>query len=160
MHSPMEEVTILLVEDDEGHAELVKMNLERSGIDNEILHFTDGRNLIEFLHNGDYSPDRKFLIILDLNLPCMDGHQVLKRIKTNKQYKHFPVIVLTTAINEAEIAQCYEAGCNFYMTKPMSYDAFRNAITELGLFLQNASIPGLQKLVTTKKTSHHDILCG
>lgn len=142
-----QEVTILLVEDDEGHAELVKINLERSGVVNEIKHFSHGQKVIDFLLGKDAQHDGKYLMILDINMPGLDGHQVLEKIKSNELTKHIPVIMLTTTENDVEIERCYKEGCNFYLVKPMEYEEFTNAVNELGLFLQTVRIPDTKKVI-------------
>ena len=142
-----EEVKILLVEDDEGHADLMRMNLKRGGLANEVLHFSGGRRVMEFLEQrqGRMSGD-KYMMILDINMPGMDGHRVLERIKGNENTRMIPVIMLTTAEDEREVARCYRLGCNLYLTKPVSYEEFSAAIHQLGLFIRQAKFPGLSVL--------------
>lgn len=147
MNTPFE-VKILLVDDDEGHTELVKLNLERSGLINDILHFSDGKSLLDFLLlDIAQQPDNKYLIILDINMPGMDGHQVLKAVKRDARTKHIPIIMLTTTEDENEIDRCYTLGCNFYLTKPIAYEDLCEAVQELGLFLQKTKIPGTTIMV-------------
>jgi CheY-like chemotaxis protein len=81
------------------------------------------------------------LILLDLNLPVLDGYQVLQRIKSDERTKHIPVVVLTTTDDNREIERCYELGCNIYITKPVEYDQFSEAIRKLGLFLTVVKVP-------------------
>lgn len=140
------EVTILLVEDDEGHAELTMTNLERSGIANEVMHFTSGERAINYL-NENGGIDKKFLMLLDINMPGLDGHQVLGRIKNNAITRKIPVIMLTTAADEREIDRCYDLGCNLYINKPIDYDDFASGVHDLGIFLKNACVPGMKTLV-------------
>lgn len=137
------EVKIFLIEDEEAHADLAKMNLERSGLKNEIVHFSSGSKFLDFLF-GQAQPQRgdKYLIILDINMPGMDGRQVLERIKGDPRTRHLPVIMLTTAENEKDIERCYALGCNLYLNKPMDYEDFCAAVYKLGLFIQNAKFPG------------------
>jgi CheY-like chemotaxis protein len=136
-------VKILLVEDEEAHAELVKMNLGRSGMTNDILHFNNGLKLVDYLFNNNPPhKDDTYLVILDVNMPGLDGRQVLERIKKDERTRRTPVIMLTTAEDEREIERCYNLGCNLYLTKPMDYDAFCEAVHKLGLFIQNAKFPG------------------
>jgi CheY-like chemotaxis protein len=136
---------ILLVEDDQGHAELVKMNLERSGIENEIMHFENGRQAVDFLLGKQSADDTKYLMILDINMPGMNGLQVLDRIKSNQMTKSIPIIVLTTASDEKEIEYCYDLGCNVFITKPLDYSSFSQAMQDLGSFLKTAKIQGVRK---------------
>lgn len=142
-------ITILLVEDDPGQARLIRKNLRRSGISNEIVCLDDGQKAVDFLfHQGAYIEDavedplrRPFLVLLDLNLPVLDGYQVLKRIKSDDRTRHIPVIVLTTTDSPYEIARSYELGCNVYITKPVEYDKFCEAIRRLGLFMEIVAFP-------------------
>jgi CheY-like chemotaxis protein len=136
---------ILLVEDDRGHAELVKMNLERSGVKNEVIHFENGRHVVDFLLDNHVSDDVKYMMILDINMPGMNGLQVLDRIKNNQLTKSIPIIVLTTANDEKEIEYCYDLGCNVFITKPMDYNSFSQAMRDLGSFLKTARIQAARK---------------
>ena len=140
-----EPVMILLVEDDPGHALLIEKNLRRAGIANEIIVLDNGRKAVDFLvKEGPYREDRRPappLILLDLNLPVLDGYQVLKFIKNDDRTRQIPVIVLTTTDNPSEIVRCYELGCNVYITKPVEYEKFSDAIRTLGLFLSIVKVP-------------------
>lgn len=141
--SKLRRTKILLVDDDPGHAELVTINLQRSGLEHAIVHFENGQDVIDYLFSDatDHVSNR-YLILLDINMPGLDGHQVLGRLKQDKRTCSIPVIMLTTAEDEYEIDRCYALGCNFYLTKPMEYDALCNAIKELGMFIQKARFPG------------------
>lgn len=138
-------VTIAMIEDDEGHARLIEKNLRRAGIRNEIVPLTDGASAIKFLFGSDGSglvnKGRALLILLDLNLPDMSGIDVLKRIKENEHLKVSPVVVLTTTDDKSEIQRCYDLGCNIYITKPVNYESFANAIQQLGLFVYVVQVP-------------------
>ena len=138
-------VTILLVEDDAGHSVLIEKNLRRAGLSNRIIRLENGRQALDFLFKeGGFADDLTpppFLVLLDLNLPVMDGYQVLERIKASDKTRMIPVVMLTTTDNPQEIARCYELGCNVYMTKPVEYDRFCEAIRNLGLFLSIVSLP-------------------
>lgn len=138
-------VTIVVAEDDEGHARLIEKNLRRAGINNEIKWCENGKITLDYIQ-GTGNPDAdantsNVLLLLDLNMPVLDGHQVLERLKANDQTRKIPVIVLTTTNDAQEIKHCYEMGCNIYITKPVEYEAFSNAIRQLGLFLNVVSIP-------------------
>jgi CheY-like chemotaxis protein len=141
-------VTILLVEDDRGHAELVKLNLQRGGIHNEVIYFDTGQKALDFLLQN--RADKKYLMILDINMPGINGLQVLSRLKSSEATRNIPIIILTTATDEREAEYCYELGCNVFITKPIDYETFSSAIQELGAFLKIARISG------TKKTSPAD----
>ncbi len=140
-----QEVTILLVEDDAGHARLIEKNLRRSNITNEIVTLPDGQQAIDYLFGaGAYmgnQPPKPLLVLLDLNLPVLDGYQVLQRMKGDEQTKCIPIVVLTTTDDMREVEKCYALGCNVYITKPVDYEQFSEAIRKLGLFLSVVTIP-------------------
>ncbi len=135
-------VTILLIEDDQGHATLIQKNVRRAGVSNEIKHFPDGSTALAHLfERGETSKADPMLVLLDLNLPDMNGTDILARIKADPLLKRTPVIVLTTTDDRLEIQRCYDLGCNVYITKPVEYDTFREAIRQLGLFLTVMQVP-------------------
>lgn len=138
-------VTILLVEDDPGHSILIQKNLRRGGITNEIVAVDDGRKAVDFLlKQGDFQQDTHagaLVMLLDLNLPVLDGYQVLKIVKNDERTKHIPIVVLTTTDNPFEVARCYDLGCNVYLTKPVDYEQFSDSIRNLGLFLTILQVP-------------------
>jgi CheY-like chemotaxis protein len=138
-------VTIVMIEDDEGHARLIERNIRRSGVHNEIVPFSNGTDAVKYLFGSDGTginhKGRALLILLDLNLPDMTGIEILKQIKDNKYLKTTPVVVLTTTDDSHEIKRCYELGCNVYITKPVNYESFANAIRQLGLFFSVIQVP-------------------
>jgi CheY-like chemotaxis protein len=138
-------VTIIMIEDDEGHARLIERNIRRSGVNNEIKPFTNGTDAVRYLLGADGTGlDHKghaLLILLDLNLPDMTGIDILKLVKQNSFLKSAPVVILTTTDDSQEIKRCYELGCNVYITKPVNYDSFANAIRQLGLFFSVIQVP-------------------
>ena len=138
-------VTIIMVEDDEGHARLIERNIRRSGVNNEIIPFSNGTDALDYLFGADGSglrhKGKALLILLDLNLPDMTGIDILRRVKENKHLKGAPVVILTTTDDSQEIKRCYELGCNVYITKPVNYDSFANAIRQLGLFFSVIQVP-------------------
>lgn len=140
-----EHVTIVMVEDDEGHARLIEKNIRRAGVRNDIIPFTDGTSAMQFLFGADGTGrehiGRALLVLLDLNLPDMTGVEILTRIKQNDHLKRSPVVVLTTTDDKVEIQRCYDLGANVYVTKPVNYENFANAIRQLGLFFSVIQIP-------------------
>jgi CheY-like chemotaxis protein len=139
----MKSIKILLVEDDPGHARLIEKNLRRAGITNEIIFIDNGQGALDYLatascEQGTYEC---LLILLDLNLPVLDGYQVLERIKSNERTKKIPVIILTTTDIPQEVERCYELGCNIFITKPVQYDEFCAAVRNLGLLLSIVKVP-------------------
>jgi DNA-binding response OmpR family regulator len=140
-----EHVTIIMIEDDEGHALLIERNIRRAGVTNDILPFKNGTDAVRFLFgpdgSGSVNSGRALLILLDLNLPDMSGVDILKRVKANEHLKLTPVVVLTTTDDEREIKRCYDLGANVYITKPVNYESFANAIRQLGLFFSVIQVP-------------------
>ena len=140
-----EHVTIIMIEDDEGHARLIERNIRRAGVTNDIMPFKNGTDAVRFLFGSDGSGSvnsgRALLILLDLNLPDMSGVDILKRVKENEHLKLTPVVVLTTTDDEREIKRCYDLGANVYITKPVNYESFANAIRQLGLFFSVIQVP-------------------
>jgi DNA-binding response OmpR family regulator len=138
-------VTIIMIEDEEGHARLIERNIRRSGVNNEIVPFTNGTAAVNYLLGRDGTgadhKGRALLILLDLNLPDMTGIDILRQVKENRYLKTAPVVVLTTTDDSQEIKRCYELGCNVYITKPVNYDSFANAIRQLGLFFSVIQVP-------------------
>jgi CheY-like chemotaxis protein len=138
-------VQIVMVEDDEGHARLIEKNIRRAGVTNPIMPFTNGTAALNHLFGPDGSgvtnKNKPLLVLLDLNLPDMTGVDILKKIKTNDHLKRVPVVVLTTTDDAVEIQRCYDLGCNVYITKPVNYDSFANAIRQLGLFFSVIQVP-------------------
>jgi DNA-binding response OmpR family regulator len=139
-------VTIVMIEDDEGHARLIERNIRRAGILNDIRHFSDGGTALAYLHNDSAGPAHNgpALVLLDLNLPDMSGTDILADIKSNEHLKRTPVVVLTTTDDKVEIQRCYDLGCNVYITKPVNYESFADAIRQLGLFLSVIQVPEVE----------------
>jgi len=136
-------VSIVMVEDDEGHARLIEKNIRRAGVSNEIVVFATGAAALDYLFDARRGPRAPCLILLDLNLPDMTGVEILTALKLNEATRLSPVIVLTTTDDKREIEKCYERGANVYITKPLNYDNFANAIRQLGLFLSVIQVPDL-----------------
>jgi CheY-like chemotaxis protein len=140
-----EPILIVLVEDDDGHATLVERNLKRAGLANGIQRLKDGQEAIDFvLGKGAYSgvsTPHSMLILLDIKMPRVDGVEVLRQLKSNPQTARVPVIMLTTTDDPREIDRCYELGCSVYISKPVDYQAFVEAINRLGMFLQVVRVP-------------------
>ena len=134
-----------MIEDDEGHARLIERNIRRAGVNNEIVPFTNGTDALDYPAradgSGDVSAGRQLLILLDLNLPDMTGIDILEKLKANPHTKRSPVVVLTTTDDSREIQRCYDLGANVYITKPVNYEGFANAIRQLGLFFSVMQVP-------------------
>ena len=140
-------VKIVMIEDDEGHARLIEKNIRRAGIMNDIRHFTDGGSALDYMFNAADGPalNGPALVLLDLNLPDMSGTDILAKIKAEgSPLKRTPVVVLTTTDDKIEIQRCYDLGCNVYITKPVNYESFAQAIRQLGLFLSVIQVPAIE----------------
>lgn len=138
-------VTILLVEDDPGHARLIQKNFERANLANEIIHLSDGQAAMDYLfsegaYRGAELPEM-LLVLLDLNLPIHSGFEVLQRMKADTRTRSIPVVVLTTTDDSTEVDRCYDLGCNVYVTKPVEYEKFTEAMRKLGYLLTIVAVP-------------------
>jgi CheY-like chemotaxis protein len=144
-----ENVNILIAEDDEGHAALIIRNLRKAGLVNNIIHFHNGEETLDFLLKRGSGPhianSESYLLLLDIRMPKVDGIEVLRVIKKEKELKKMPVFMVTTTDDPKEIENCHDLGCNSYISKPIEYEKFMNAIIQLGLFLLVIQIPEMQK---------------
>ena len=139
------EVSILIVEDDAGHARLIEKNLKRAKISNLITRVENGQEALDFLFSegvfeGQERPS-PLLVLLDLNMPVLDGYQVLEKMKANVETRKIPVVILTTTDDAREVARCYQLGCSVYITKPVDYGSFCEAIQQLGFFMSIVTVP-------------------
>jgi CheY-like chemotaxis protein len=138
-------MVIVLVEDDEGHAYLIRQNLQEAGVANRIVHLMNGQQALDYVHRrGPYAgrvPGGPLLILLDINMPLVTGEEVIRQLKADPTTEPLPVIVLTTTDDPREVRRCYELGCNCYVTKPVDYDRFVEAVRRLGLFLSIVQVP-------------------
>lgn len=138
------ELIILIAEDDDGHAELIQSGLKESGVCNKILRFRNGEDIWLFLSgkatNEVRDPKRAYLLLLDINMPKLDGIEVLRRIKTDPVLKEIPVLMLTTTDDPREVEACYRLGCNMYITKPVDFIKFAEILNRMGLFIQIVKI--------------------
>jgi DNA-binding response OmpR family regulator len=145
MSNEAKPVVIIMIEDDEGHARLIEKNIRRAGVNNQIIPFTDGTSALNYLlgpdGSGEHNKGKQHLVLLDLNLPDMTGVDILGKVKANEHTKRSPVVVLTTTDDQREIQRCYDLGANVYITKPVDYDGFANAIRQLGLFFSVIQVP-------------------
>lgn len=134
-----EMLTLLLAEDDDGHAELVLSSLREAGVKNPMRRFRDGQELLDFLEGAlrQSEPEaaKSFLLLLDIRMPRMDGLEVLRRMKADPVLRTLPVIMLTTTDDPREVEACYQLGCNGYVVKPVGFASFSETLHRLGLFL-------------------------
>ena len=116
-----------------------------SRVSNELVPFTSGGDALSYLlgpdSSGQVSAKKHLLVLLDLNLPDMNGMAVLEKIKANPHTKRGPVVVLTTTEDPREMQRCYDLGANIYVTKPIEYELFADALRQLGLFFAVMQVP-------------------
>jgi two-component system response regulator len=136
----LNEVEILLVEDNETDAELTIRALKRNNLANKLVWAKDGAEALDFIFaTGKYS-ERDIegglprLILLDLRMPKVDGLEVLQTIKADERTKMIPVVVLTSSKEDRDIVESYELGVNSYVSKPVEFDEFTEAVSTLGLY--------------------------
>lgn len=138
--------TVLLVEDDDGHAALVRRNLGRAGLPDDPIRLHDGQQLLDYLHRrivwSGRHPHGALVILLDLNMPRMSGFDALQAVKADGALGHIPVFVLTTTDNPLEIDRCYTLGAAACLVKPVDYGAFGDLVRRLAEFLLVACVPG------------------
>ena len=141
------EITVLIADDDDGHAMLIQEHLEDAGIHNPITRFRDGAEAWAFLSGEGLpagqpgrDPGQAYLLLLDIRMPRMDGVEVLRRIKAHADLRALPVIMLTTTDDPREVAECYALGCNSYVTKPVLFEDFSEVIKRLGMFISIIAI--------------------
>lgn len=141
-------VKIVMIEDDLGHARLIEKNIRRAGVTNEIIPFVTGGEAMDYLLGPDGTGSiwrgEPILILLDLNLPDMNGLDILEKVKGSVHMRRLMVIVLTTTDDPREIGRCFDLGANVYVTKPMQYDKFVHAIQQLGMFVAIMKIPEVE----------------
>jgi CheY-like chemotaxis protein len=136
-HEPLQ---ILLAEDDDGHARLIERNLQRAGFVNRVVRARDGQEALDLVRAG--APvGVQFLLLLDINMPRIDGVEVLRQLKADPRTAKTPVIMLTTTDDPREVERCYQYGCSIYITKPVRYEDFVEALSRLGMFLEIVKLP-------------------
>jgi len=144
---PGDLMPVLLVEDDLGDVEITQRAFKKGRIGNPLYVVRDGEEAMEFVqHTGRYAggagAPRPGLILLDLNLPRLDGREVLELIKHDSNLRRIPVVVLTVSSEEADVLGCYNWGANTYIIKPVEFEKFVQAVITVGQYwLCIAEIP-------------------
>jgi CheY-like chemotaxis protein len=140
---------VLLAEDDDGHASLIRRNLKRAGVANRLVRVHDGQEALDYIRcqgaHADRVPGASVLLLLDIKMPRVDGVGVLQAIKADPATAQIPVIMLTTTDDPREVDRCYELGCSVYISKPLKYEQFVDALTRLGLFLEIIKVPNVKQ---------------
>ena len=138
-------LTILIAEDDDGHATLVRRNLGRSALPADAVHVRDGQEVLDYLYRRgpwrDRAPHAALMILLDLNMPRLGGLEVLEALKGDIRLSHIPVFVLTTTDNPIELDRCYTRGASACLVKPVDYGSFGEMVRRLADFLASARMP-------------------
>jgi CheY-like chemotaxis protein len=143
--SSNQEVVILIADDDPGHARLIEKNLTRGGLKNRIQRFDNGQAVLDFLFRRGIGPQRAFetayLLLLDIRMPQVDGIEVLRQLKQDPELRKIPVIMLTTTDDPREVDRCHEIGCSSYVVKPVNYEKFAEAVSNLGVYIALVKVP-------------------
>jgi CheY-like chemotaxis protein len=139
-------VTILLVEDDDGHARLLEKNLRRGGVLNHLVRVSDGQEAVDYVsRTGSYEDSVRYpfpsVVLLDVRMPRLDGFEVLAHLKRDPELMKIPVIMLTSTDNQNEINRAYEMGANGYVVKPVSIESFIDRVVKLGMFIEVIEFP-------------------
>jgi CheY-like chemotaxis protein len=139
-------VTILLVEDDDGHARLLEKNLRRGGMVNKLVRVADGQEAVDYFARTPPYQDATLhpfpsLVLLDVRMPRMDGFEVLAHLKRDPELMKIPVIMLTSTDNQKEINRAYELGANGYVVKPVAVQSFVDRVVKLGMFIEVIELP-------------------
>lgn len=142
-----EQLTILIADDDDGHAKLIELHLREAGLANQFVRFRDGQEVLSFLFCKGDGPKRQkghsYLLLLDIRMPKIDGVEVLRQLKADHELHKLPVVVLTTSDDPRAIEACYALGCNCFVTKPIEFAAFAETLKRLGLFILVIAAPKL-----------------
>lgn len=145
----IDEPIILSVEDDDGHAILVRESLEASGLGGRIEQFRDGQAVLDFFSSRGPQPHaeagRTYVMLLDIRMPKVDGIEVLRQLKADPQLRRVPVIMLTTTDDPREVERCYDMGCASYIKKPIDFECFGETIVQLSRFIKLMAVPAIAR---------------
>jgi CheY-like chemotaxis protein len=139
---------ILIADDDKKHIELIRESLLRAGLRNKMLHFTDGREVLDFLFDMDKGHEgqrniQECVLLLDISISGVDGVEILEKIKQDEKLKRIPVIILTATDNPKIIEQCHDLGCSTYLVKPTGQEDFEETVHKIGHFLSVVEITSI-----------------
>jgi CheY-like chemotaxis protein len=134
-----EPLIILFIEDDPAHAEITMRNFKKNRISNKVIHLWDGQQALDYLfRQGDYTDPESspipHLILMDLRLPKVDGLEVLEKIRSDKDLRNIPTVILTTSDAEIDITKAYDFNVNSYLVKPLDFNRFSNLIEAFGFY--------------------------
>jgi two-component system response regulator len=133
------QIEILLVEDNVDDAEMTIHALRKNNLANKLIHMKDGEEALDFLLGTGKFAGRDLsikpsLILLDLKMPKIDGMEVLEKVKSNDDTKKIPVVILTSSKEDPDVSRCYELGANSYIVKPVEFEGFVKAVSEIGMY--------------------------
>jgi two-component system response regulator len=139
MSSAQQEVEILLIEDSPEDAELTIRVLKAQNLANKLVWLKNGAVGLDFLfcrgiYAGRNQMDTPRLVLLDLSLPKVDGHEVLRQLKADPRTRKIPVVVLSSSTQDKDILRTYDLGVNSYVSKPVHFEDFASVVTQLGLY--------------------------
>lgn len=134
---------ILIADDDSDDCYLIRLAFEDCKIDNPIVFFKNGLEIVNYLNKKEFEEGQSIgLVILDLNMPKMDGKEALCHLKSNPAWRRVPVVIMTTSVSIEDVNKCYDLGANSYIAKPSGYDALNDTIrTVVKLWLNYAHLP-------------------
>jgi CheY-like chemotaxis protein len=144
-------ITLLVADDDEDDREMIREAMLENRLHNDLRFIEDGREVMDYLRGcgrftGAAAGPRPGLILLDLNMPRMDGREVLAAIKSDPELRSIPVVVLTTSKAEADIVRSYDLGANSFITKPVTFDGLVTVLREVGRYwLQIVDLPPVDR---------------
>lgn len=151
MENTLNEVEILLVEDNLNDAELIIRSLRKVNLANHLVHVKDGAEALEFVFaTGQFASRERTnipkVILLDIKMPRVDGIEVLRQLKASEQTKTIPVVIMTSSKEEQDMILSYQLGVNSFVVKPVDFNAFAKAVSELGLYWVLINQPPLPSL--------------
>jgi len=148
-----EKVDIVIVEDDPSDAELIARVFRKHNMVNKIVLLKDGAEALDFFF-GSNANDQPKVVLLDLKLPKVNGIEVLQRLKSDERTKNVPVVVLTSSAENQDIKDAYKYGVNSYVTKPIRFEEFANAVSELRMYwlLLNKPFEGQTPVPTARRS--------
>lgn len=134
-----EKVEILLVEDNPHDAEMTIRSLKKVNLANRLIHVKDGEQALDFIFAkgmfaGRQIENKPKIVLLDIKMPKVDGIEVLRQIKLNDTTKTIPVVIMTSSKEEQDIIISYDLGVNSYVVKPVDFESFAKAVSQLGLY--------------------------
>lgn len=141
LSQPEKEITIVIVEDEDGHAYLIQKNLKRGGVSSPMVHLKNGQEAIEYFNGNEVRGIKPLnldstLVLLDLNMPMYDGFAVLEYIRDIEKIKNIPIMILSSTTRQHEIKRCYDLGCSIFLNKPIDYASFSEAMVQLGSLIK------------------------